>query len=355
MADIYFKLLEINGNSKELCLATVTATSGSTPQKPGSSAIFEKGVLIAGTVGGGIVEEKTREASILCSETGKSCLVSFDLDNEISDKKEAICGGTIEILINANPLIHRSVFGDMMKSVANRETGILITMVTDFNAGQVLVNRYWMTEKKIPELPQEILDEIVPEAMLMISSGEQNKFESVRVSIAGEEPSPVCFLEKISPRPRLVIAGAGHVGKALSEIGSFAGFEVTVIDDRKDYANASNLPFADRIIVKNIGTAISEINAGKGTYIVIVTRGHSNDAEALKPAIRSGAAYVGMIGSRMKVARMKAEFLKNKWATEEEWARIHSPVGLEINSKTVGEIAISIVAELIQVKNKDKR
>ncbi|MCX6335507.1 MAG: XdhC family protein [Bacteroidia bacterium] len=159
------------------------------------------------------------------------------------------------------------------------------------------------------------------------------------------------FLEPVFPLPVLVIAGAGHIGKALSHLGRMLDFEVTVIDDRSEFANTENLPDADHIIMKDIGKTMSEINMVSDTYIVIVTRGHKDDAQALKPCIGSGAAYVGMIGSKEKVSRIKAEFIEKQWASEEQWNGIHTPIGLDIKSKTVEEIAISIAAELILVKN----
>jgi xanthine dehydrogenase accessory factor len=157
------------------------------------------------------------------------------------------------------------------------------------------------------------------------------------------------FLEPVFPLPRLVIAGAGHVGKAVSQMGRFLDFEVTVIDDRIEFANRNNLPDADNIIVKDIGKAMAELRKDRDTYVVIVTRGHSSDAEALKPCIGSGAAYVGLMGSRVKVATMRANFLENRWATEEEWNKIYTPIGLDIGSQTVEEIAVSIAAQLIKV------
>jgi xanthine dehydrogenase accessory factor len=89
----------------------------------------------------------------------------------------------------------------------------------------------------------------------------------------------------------------------------------------------------------------------KGSYIVIVTRGHRQDAEALKPCFGSGAAYIGMIGSAAKVATMKQKFISEGWATEEQWDQVHTPIGLAIGSKSVQEIAVSIAAQLVQVRN----
>jgi len=96
---------------------------------------------------------------------------------------------------------------------------------------------------------------------------------------------------------------------------------------------------------------MQEIERNNDTFIVIVTRGHNNDAEALKPCIGTGAAYIGMIGSRAKTAKMHKDFIKNKWATEDQWSRIFTPIGLEIGSKTVEEIGISIAAQLVMIRN----
>jgi xanthine dehydrogenase accessory factor len=131
-------------------------------------------------------------------------------------------------------------------------------------------------------------------------------------------------------------------------------FEVTVIDDRQEYANSENIPEADHIIVKDIGEALAGLKLSNDTYVVIVTRGHKDDAAALKSCIGSGLAYTGMIGSRNKIATMRSDFFKKNWATIEQWDTIHAPVGLEIKSKTVEEIAVSIAAQLILVRNSKK-
>jgi xanthine dehydrogenase accessory factor len=161
-------------------------------------------------------------------------------------------------------------------------------------------------------------------------------------------------LESVIPPARLIIAGAGHIGKALARIAVLLDFEITVIDDRPEFANSENIPFADHVLTGDIGNTIAAIEKGPDTYIVIVTRGHKDDANALRACIGSEATYLGMIGSKNKIALMKKEFIENGWATREQWDRIYSPVGLEINSKTVGEIAVSIAAQLVKVKNGGK-
>ena len=355
MGNIYLKITEIPNAGSGLVLATVTGTVGSAPQKPGSSVIFRNGGLLAGTVGGGVVEGKVQEAAKECSFSGKSRLMHFFLNSDISQKEEAICGGKIDILIDANPNIHFSAFSDLQKSLQKREPGVLITMVTQYAEDHVLLNRYWMTAKSKPHISPEFLVKIEPEATRILDSADKDSFLRMELSIPGEEPSSVFFLEPVFPMPKLIIAGAGHIGKALSHLGRMLDFEVTVIDDRHDFANSENLPDADNVIVMEIGEAMTGIEKSSDTFIVIVTRGHHDDANALKPCIGSGAAYTGMIGSKAKTTRMKAEFIEKKWATEEQWNRIHTPIGLDIKSKTVEEIAISIAAELILVRNSGGR
>jgi xanthine dehydrogenase accessory factor len=354
MKNIYLDFLETNTHSAGIVIATVTESHGSTPQKPGSSALFNSSGLISGTVGGGVVEAQVQDFALKSSATKESGYLHFSLSKDVSHRYEAICGGKISVLVDANPFNHLPVFEAVRQSLSENTPGVLITMVTVIREPEVLINRYWMTPGSKTQLPVEFMEKIGPEVMNMLSSGDRNDFRKLELSIPGEEPASIFFLELLLPPDHLIIAGAGHIGKALSHLGKILDFEVTVIDDREDFANNSNLPDADHIIVRDIGKAVQEIEKDSKTYIVIVTRGHSNDAEALRPCIGSDAAYIGMIGSRAKTAKMHKEFVTKKWATEEQWSKIFTPIGLEIGSKTVEEIAVSIAAQLILVRNGQK-
>ena len=351
MKNIYLKILKKVPDASALVLATVTGTIGSTPQKPGSSAFFGRDGLITGTVGGGVVEGKVQEFAQKCGFTKESGYFHYLLDKDISERGEAICGGRISMLVDADPLIHLSVFQGVKKSFADREPGILITKATGTGPKGVLIARYWMTREIKPVMPAPYLEKIEPEVLSILSSSDPDDYRQLELSLPGEESSSTFFLEPVFPSPRLIIAGAGHIGKALSHLGKMLDFEVTVIDDRCEYANPDNLPDADHIIVKDIGEAMEEIEKVADTYIVIVTRGHKDDGGALKPCIGSDALYVGMIGSKDKVAKMHSEFNQEGWASEEQWSRIYTPIGLDIKSKTVEEIAVSIAAQLVLVKN----
>jgi xanthine dehydrogenase accessory factor len=352
MKNIYLQITEPEQQSQGLVLATVTASRGSTPQKPGCSALFVQNSLIAGTVGGGIVESKIQEYAGNCSSTKESAYLHFSMDSDIEMKEEAVCGGTISILVDADPHGSLPVFQDMRKSLASGKPGVLLTRVTAWGDPHVLIMRYWVNIETDLPLPDHFKGIIMQEVSNLLSSPAGAVYKELDLPVPGEKQTAKFFLEPVMPLPWLVIAGAGHIGRALSHLGRLLDFEVTVIDDRKEYANHVNLPDADHIVVKDIGEAMKEEKKDNNTYIAIVTRGHSHDADALRPCIGSAAAYVGMMGSKKKVAKMHEEFIKNRWATEEQWQAIYTPIGIEIGSKTIEEIAVSIAAQLVQTRQK---
>lgn len=354
MKNIYLKILELQHAGYQLVLATVAGSIGSTPQKPGSSALFDGSKLIAGTIGGGLVENRVQNMAQNISQTKESCYLRIELNNDISDKAAAICGGEISVLIDANPVEYLPVFEEINRSMNERIPGILITMVKVLSESHILVYRYWMTSKNKPSLDFKYMNRIEQEAKNILTASDPENFKQIKIDIPGEKQSTLFLLEPVFPLPHLIIAGAGHIGKALSHLGKMLDFDITVIDDRREYANKENLPDADHVVVKDVGEAMAKIEKKHDTFIVIVTRGHNDDAKALKPCIGSEATYVGMIGSKGKVAKIRTEFLQQGWSTEEQWSTIFTPIGLDIRSKTVEEIAVSIAAQLIQVKNKKR-
>ncbi len=354
MKNIYLQIPLKQPHVSQMVLATVTGTSGSTPQKPGSSALFGQTGLISGTVGGGVLEGKVQQIAknyLISKESGHFL---FRLDNSVSNGEDALCGGKISILIDTNLSNHISAFEGIKKSFAARIPGVLITMITNLTGERVLIDRYWMTSDVKPPIPPEYFSKIEPEIRSMLSASNPSDYREMKLSIPGEETAALCFLEPVIPSSRLVIAGAGHIGKALAHIGQMLDFEVTVIDDRAEYANHENIPEADQIITGDIGNAIGKFEKQEDTFIVIVTRGHRDDASALRECIGSDAAYIGMIGSKNKIALMHDDFIGKGWATQQQWERIYAPVGLDIKSKTVEEIAISIAAQLVLARNSRK-
>ena len=350
---IYLQLLDFIRNNKPCVLTTVTSTQGSTPQKPGSSAIFDKKGLLAGTVGGGAVELSVGEIAAEAIHSKKSGYFRFDLDNDISDIEAAICGGGMSILADAIPEKHIEIFESMKDSEEKRVHGVLATLCSTGSSECAELERFWITSENLKNISTQVPDEVSTAAAEMLSIRNPDEFREINfVDVKGEEN--LAFLESVVPMQQLIIAGAGHVGKALSHLGKLLDFEVTVWDDRTEFANKINLPDAGKILSGSFYESFENISAERDTFIVIVTRGHKKDADVLRKFIFSNAGYIGMIGSRSKIEKVRDLFLKNGWATETLWDKIHSPIGLEIGSKTVQEIAVSIAAQLIQVRNQLK-
>jgi len=160
------------------------------------------------------------------------------------------------------------------------------------------------------------------------------------------------YIEPQHPEPSLVVLGAGHVGKALSKVARFSGFRITVVDNREDYANPQSITSAHEILVHDFETVFSTVPAGRNTYVVIATRGHNHDLEALQAALRTEAKYIGLVGSKRKRAVL-FKTLEGLGFSREELGRIVIPVGLAIGSVSPEEIAISIVAQLIQERRRN--
>ena len=158
------------------------------------------------------------------------------------------------------------------------------------------------------------------------------------------------YIEPIEPSPELYIVGAGHVGFHLARLASDVGFRVHVVDDREKFANSERFPSAVEIVVDDIPAWMARANLPAHAYAVIVTRGHTNDLEALRALAPRDLRYLGLIGSRAKVARIY-EALTEAQMPAELLTRVHAPIGLDIGAVTPQEIAVSILAELIAVKH----
>jgi xanthine dehydrogenase accessory factor len=158
------------------------------------------------------------------------------------------------------------------------------------------------------------------------------------------------YIEPIEPSPDLYIVGAGHVGFHLARLAVEVGFRVHVIDDREKFASAERFPAAAEIVVEDIPAWIARTSLPAHAYAVIVTRGHTNDLEALRALAPRELRYLGLIGSRAKVARI-FEALRESGTADRLLERVHAPIGLDIGAVTPQEIAVSILAELIAVKH----
>ncbi|MCB2289948.1 XdhC/CoxI family protein [Clostridium sp. CS001] len=159
------------------------------------------------------------------------------------------------------------------------------------------------------------------------------------------------YVKIFKPRAKLLIIGAGHVGIELFKLAKILDFYTVIFDDREEFANEKRFIGADEIIVGNIGEKVSNYPVDKNTYIIIVTRGHKCDADALKVTAQSDASYIGMIGSRKKT-----EFVMNSLISEgiqrDALKKVYAPIGINISSEEPNEIALGIMSEILLIKNK---
>lgn len=348
---IFIRLLDFLERKESVVFSTIIETQGSSPQVPGASAVFSSAGLMFGTVGGGVLEAEVEEVSIQVLKAKDSVCRTFNLDADLTSEEGAICGGKVTLLIDGSPDKHKAAFSRLVQSLSQRCSGVLVTSIDKISGEKVSIHRVWLESNNgfsdvqgqpFPVHPQEL--EIAFHRRLPAL------IERKKEAVLGSEEQ-LLFLEPVFPLPQLVIAGAGHIGQALAHLGHLLDFEVTVIDDRPEFACQESLPDADRIVVDDIGKAVRNFPVSSDTFVVIVTRGHRHDSEALRACIHSQAAYIGMIGSRTKIKRIRKQFLEQEWATSEQFDRVHAPVGLDINSETVQEIAISIASQLVLVRS----
>jgi len=160
------------------------------------------------------------------------------------------------------------------------------------------------------------------------------------------------FLEKHAAAARLWIFGAGHVGREVAVLARRVGFRVAVVDERPEWANRERFPDADELLLRNPADCARELEGGPDCYFCITTHDHPLDQACLEALLNKPSAYLGVIGSRRKAERFRMR-LQAAGASEADLARVRSPMGLPINALSAPEIAVSIVAELIQLRRKD--
>jgi xanthine dehydrogenase accessory factor len=201
------------------------------------------------------------------------------------------------------------------------------------------------------ELEHRVLDE----AWIAMTDGQPRMISYALVDPARGDAG-VCggtvevFVEPILPPAQLVVVGGGHVGKAVVHLAKWLGFRVSVCDDRPEFCNPEAVPGADAYLPVSMDRLPELLQIGRLTYLVLTTRGSNIDAAGLGPLLDSAAGYIGVIGSRRRwAATVKA--LRENGVAEEKIARVHSPIGLELNAETPEEIAVSIMSEILMLRD----
>ncbi len=302
--------LALEAQGAPCTLVLVARTSGSTPRHSGASMLVGKQGRISGTIGGGAVElTVTNQASEMCEGT-QSATVTHHLVRDLA----MCCGGSMTFLMLPVSFF-RSAIEKLIEVSEEEERTLSINLMTG-----------------------------------------ESEFSQVSASSLPVEANETHVKLTVKPRPRLIIFGAGHVGSALSQLGNSTSFQVVVCDDDQTGALASWEHSGDRLVSSfNVSDVAGEIGGFKPSdYVVILTRDHATDQRILESMMQylGTVAYLGVIGSRGKLARFKQRLVLRGKASEESWAQVRGPIGLDIGAETPNEIAVSVTAELISVRAK---
>ena len=318
-------------------LATVARRRGSLPMSATAKMLVTASGARFGTVGGGCLEAEIIERALGVIEARVPALSEHSLNAELAGDYGLTCGGTALMFIEPVFVDDNlaSVYGECAASLARGDRGELITGL-DWSGGvrkALLINGRVMGS--------------VDDAMRLAAE----EFDSNR-----EDPlwCEGVLVERVAGAPRLIVFGGGHVGARVAEAAAFAGWRVTIVDDREEFADASRMPFVERTVVCDFHALPSTLEIDASTYVVVATRGHQHDAMIVEQIAPRATRYVGMLGSRRKVA-LTWELLERAGVDPERLARIHAPVGLAIGADTPAEIAISVVAEMIAVRREQTR
>jgi xanthine dehydrogenase accessory factor len=297
-----------------------------------------------GTVGGGILEAQVSDLAMSVFESAAPCCKTFNLANKQAAEEGMICGGGVEILVDAvgtQDFQKRHIFETVMQALSAHRSVTLVTSVRQdprgIRVGYGLISKAGITAGSL-DMAEKHSD--------LLLTHQDRPPELVQV-----EEGLRYFFQPIESPGSVFICGGGHIGKALAPLCRLLGFHTVILDDRIEFANRHRFPDADDIrVIKSYAECIDPEEVDPYSHILIVTRGHLHDQSVLSQALTTDAGYIGMIGSRRKRDITYAA-LRAKGFTEKDLQRVHSPVGLNIGANSPAEIAVSILAEIIAVRS----
>jgi len=354
MEDIYSEITKALGRKEKLALATLITRVGSAPRGVGAKYLIKEDGTSLGSIGGGCVEAEVWQGAKEVMKKGKGGVLHFKLTAEQLAEGGLICGGNIDIFLEPLQEAFLNIYQEVMRIKQRGGSAILATLISVDNAfpkgegskaliktsgeriGSLWDGQY--LEQKILEEGEALLKEKRPRVLVLGPERKDAPWGKMEV-----------LLEPIFSEPTVYIFGGGHISQQLSPLVKRVQFRVVVIDDREMFANRERFPEADEVIVSEFEKCFDQLTIDESSYIVIVTRGHLYDGSVLEQAVKSSARYIGMIGSKRKILTLYQN-LMDKGIPKETLNRVHAPIGIDINSETPEEIAVSIVAELIKVR-----
>ena len=344
MRAIAEKACELLAEKQMFVMATIISHHGSTPRSAGTQMVISADGTGFGTIGGGLLEARVISAAATVLSYGRPTLLQLELTPAEAAATDMICGGGLEVLLSLHGPGKDTavVFNRWQQSLATGHNGLFFIhlrragkRIEDTGCGLILA------------------DGTVFGALPVAAADLADSLDTARRSgcmqrAALENGELIVIPNRIGQR--LYVFGAGHVAQPTVHMAAVAGFRVTVLDDRAEFASIERFPDAHQArVLPDFGRAFTDLPVDGDTYIVIATRGHLHDRTVLAQALTTQARYIGMIGSRKKRdAIYKA--LMGKGFVQKDIARVHSPIGLAIGAETPEEIAVSIVSELVAVR-----
>ncbi len=312
---------------------TIVADEGSTPRSAGAKMLVGPEGRLAGTIGGGIAEARAIAEAQAAQLDGEERLFSVDMTNNADTGGDLICGGKVWILVQRLMPEWRNIFSSLCLRMHEGRDSFLLSPIQEIgNSAPTLMAQENATEK-------------------VLSAAQDTKHASI---IALDEKE--FLLEPVCANTRLILAGGGHVSRAVATMAEIVHFDLTIMDDRAEFVAERRFPWLAsdrRIAIPEFKNCLSEGVLGfpvtEKCFIAILTRGHTFDTEVLTQALATPAGYIGMIGSRRK-RELVYEALLAKGFSQSDLDRVYCPIGLDIASETPEEIAVSIIAELIAIR-----
>ncbi len=311
-------------------LVTIVDKEGSAPRDEGARMFVTSGNRIFGSIGGGSVEaEACREAAEVLKDGRHRVLHVGMVGKDVTDM-DMICGGNVSILLEPVDARHRAVYDAIRFARKKGAKGFVVTRYSE--AG--LVKSFLGEDGTVVGAPVD-----AQTIERLSNAGGQPVFSEGLIAVPIRIDCP------------LYIFGAGHVSQYICRIAAMVDFDVTVIDDRGEYCNKVRFPDAQSVIVEDFNTVLDYLPFSGSEFVVIVTRGHKHDMVVLEQALKKPTRYVGMIGSHRKTM-MIFDHLRARGFDEVLLSSVFTPIGLDIGSETPQEIAVSIAAQLIEVRHR---
>jgi xanthine dehydrogenase accessory factor len=340
-------MAELEQARRPFALATVVRTQGSTPQVVGAKLVVtddDARGRAAGTLGGGCVEADAILAARQVLRDGGRTLRAYELTEQLAWNTGLVCGGTMWILAErgdeALSAGGRSVLGELVRASAGGPPLAIATLLrregraVDY-AGRVFVDAGGAA--LAGSLGDAALDQ-------RASAAATAQLPHATPRLVALDDAHDLLVDPVAGRPQLIIAGGGHVALAIARQAMLLDFEVTILEDRPEFADPQRFGGA-RVLQGDVPATIASLEYGWSSYIVVATRGHKLDGDCVLAAVKTPAKYIGLLGSRRKTVLI-AEMLKEAGVDESRIHAIHAPVGLDLGGRTPAEIALSVIAEI---------